>query len=298
MATRYAVAGVTGNTGSVAAARLLDAGQSVRVIVRDESKGAPWAARGAEVAVADLNDAAALERALAGVEGVYLLSPPDAVTSDMLGDARRRFRGYAKALTGAGVRHVVLLSSIGVQQPSGTGPVRSVRDGEEVLGATGAATTFIRAAYFMENWGAVLPAAKNDGVLPSFIPASQAIPMIAARDVGATAAQALLDGPRGRRVIELSGPADLSPNDVAAALTRTLGRNVRVVEVPLEAVVPTFTSFGFSADVAGLYREMYEAIQEGRLVFEGRGAEPVRGPSGIDLVLSEMLGNAGGTAGT
>jgi uncharacterized protein YbjT (DUF2867 family) len=294
MTTRFAVAGVTGNTGSIAAARLLDAGQSVRVIVRDISKGEPWAARGAEVAVADLNDAAALERVLAGVEGTYLLSPPDATTNDMLGDARRRFRGYAKAVRGAGVRHGVLLSSIGVQQPSGTGPVLSVRDGEEVLAGTGAAVTFIRAAYFMENWGAVLPAAKAQGVLPSFIPASQAIPMVAALDIGAAAAQALLDGPRARRVIELSGPVDVSPNDVAAALTRLLGRSVSVVEAPLEAAVPTFTSLGFSANVAGLYRDMYEAIQEGRLVFEGRGAEQVRGPTGIDQVLGDMLGQAGG----
>ena len=50
----YVIAGVSGNTGSVAAAALLDAGAKVRVVVRDAAKGAPWKARGAEVAVADL----------------------------------------------------------------------------------------------------------------------------------------------------------------------------------------------------------------------------------------------------
>lgn len=289
MGATYVIAGVTGNTGSAAASRLLDAGQAVRVIVREAAKGTPWAARGAEVAVADLNDRAGLERAFRGAAGVYLLSPPDPTATDMLAAAHRRFQGYARAVAAAGVPHVVLLSSIGAQQPDRTGPVLSVRDGEQLLGATGAATTFVRAAYFLENWATVLQAAKADGVLPSFIPAAQAIPMVAARDIGAVVAQALLDGPRGRRVIELAGPTDASPNDVAAVVARLLGRNVSVVEAPLDAVVPTFMSFGASANVAGLYRDMCEAIAEGRLIFEGRGTEHVRGATGIADALRPRL---------
>ena len=215
MASRIAVAGVTGNTGSVVAAHLLDSGHPVRVIVRDKSKGTPWASRGAEVAVADIDDAAALERALDGAGSVYLLSPPLPGATDMLADAHRRFLGFARAVKGAGVAHVVLLSSIGAQQPDRTGPVLSLRDGEEVLAETGAALTAIRAAYFMDNWGLVLGMAREEGVLPSFIPASQEIPMVATADICAVAAIALIEGPRGRRIIELSGPVEVSPNDVA-----------------------------------------------------------------------------------
>ncbi len=290
MASRIAVAGVTGNTGSVVAAHLLGSGHPVRVIVRDKSKGTKWASRGAEVAVADIDDAAALERALDGIGGVYLLSPPLPAATDMLADAHRRFLGFARAVKGAGVGHVVLLSSIGAQQRDRTGPVLSLRDGEEVLAGTGAALTAIRAAYFMDNWGLVLGMAREQGVLPSFIPASQEIPMVATADIGAVAAIALIEGPRGRRIIELSGPVDVSPNDVARAAGTLLGREVKVAEAPLEAVAPTFASFGASANVGGLYRDMYEAIQDGRLVFEGQGAERVQGPTGIEAALRKMLG--------
>ena len=73
----YAITGVSGRTGSAAAEALLSGGQQVRVVVRDAAKGAAWKARGAEVAVADLADPAALAGALAGAAGAYLLVPPN-----------------------------------------------------------------------------------------------------------------------------------------------------------------------------------------------------------------------------
>jgi hypothetical protein len=72
-----------------------------------------------------------------------------------------------------------------------------------------------------------------------------------------------------------------------------LHRPVKVAEAPLEAVVPTFTSFGISADVAGLYRDMYQALREGRLVFEGNGnkaVEHVRGKTTVEEGLRPLLG--------
>lgn len=62
----FVVTGVTGRTGAVAAQALIDAGVAVRVVVRDRAKAARWAEQGAEVAVADLADSAALTRAFAG----------------------------------------------------------------------------------------------------------------------------------------------------------------------------------------------------------------------------------------
>src|SRR5579872_3482166 len=73
----YVIAGVSGNTGSVAANTLLSEGYAVRVLVRDPAKGDPWKAKGAEVAVADLyGDEGALARAFSGAKGVYVLLPP------------------------------------------------------------------------------------------------------------------------------------------------------------------------------------------------------------------------------
>jgi uncharacterized protein YbjT (DUF2867 family) len=288
MSGMYAVAGVTGHTGGVVAETLQAEGQPLRVIVRDEKKVATWKDRGAEVAVAAVDDEAALTRALSGTKGAYVLLPPDAVTTDFFGSRARIIDAIARAAVNARLPHLVLLSSIGAHLPKGHGPIGALYQAERRFETLGIGTTFVRASYFLENYGAGLPAAKNDGVLPSFLPAKLTHAVVTTPDIGRTAAQALLDGPRGRRVVELSGPADVTPADVAAALTELLGRTVHVVEAPLDAVVPTFTSFGMSQQMAELYREMYASFIGG-ITWEGKG-ERVRGSTGVKEGLRAMLG--------
>jgi uncharacterized protein YbjT (DUF2867 family) len=72
----YVILGATGNTGSVAARKLLDSGKKVRVVGRDSKKLAPFASRGADAFATDVLDTDALSRAFAGAEGVYVLLPP------------------------------------------------------------------------------------------------------------------------------------------------------------------------------------------------------------------------------
>src|SRR5579863_7705323 len=76
-AIMFVISGVSGHTGAVAANTLLAAGKKVRVIVRDAQKGEAWRARGADVAVASLDDAGALATAIAGADGFYALVPPN-----------------------------------------------------------------------------------------------------------------------------------------------------------------------------------------------------------------------------
>lgn len=285
----YVITGATGHTGSGAAEQLLAAGKQLRVFVRDAKKAEGLRARGVEVFVGDFSDQEAFARAVRGAEGVYLLSPPDLGARDLIHE-RKELTGWLVAtLTAEKVPHVVLLSSVGAHQPAGTGPILTAHNAEQQLRASGLSATFVRAGYFVENWGAVVGAVKSDGVLPSFIPADRAVPSVSTVDIGKTIAQALLDGPRGVRVLELGGPTDVTPNDVAAAFSRILGKPVSVVEAPLDAVVPTFTSFGASENLAGLYREMYEGIASGVVAPES-GGEHVRGTTPIEAVLRGLLG--------
>ena len=264
----FVVLGATGHTGSVVAETLLARKQPVRVVVRSADKGADWKAKGAEVVVASLGDTAALTKAFQGASGAYLLVPPNYGASAWLAEQQQRMDQAAEVVKASGIEHVVFLSSVGGHIPEGTGPIRAARYGEQRLSTVAHHVTILRPCYFMENWAAGIGMAKEQGLLPTFIPPQAKMPMISTRDIGRVAAAQLIAGGHGHAIVELAGPEEYSPEDVASALSGMLGRSVAAHVAPLSAVVPTFTSFGFSEEAAGLFEEMYTSFSKGALGYE------------------------------
>ncbi|MEY9524013.1 uncharacterized protein YbjT (DUF2867 family) [Bradyrhizobium japonicum] len=112
----FAITGITGKVGAIAATTLLDAGQQVRAVVRSEEKGARWRARGCEAAVVpEADDSAALSRAFAGAAGVFLMNPPNYDSAPTFPDSRRRAEASTKAIADVKPGRVVLLSTVGAQ---------------------------------------------------------------------------------------------------------------------------------------------------------------------------------------
>lgn len=264
----FVVLGATGHTGAVVAETLLARQQAVRVVVRSAEKGAAWKAKGAEVAVVSLEDVPAMTKALTGAAGVYLLVPPNYGATAWLAEQRQRMDQAAQAVKASGVSHVVFLSSVGGHIAEGTGPIRAARYGEQVLGAVANNLTILRPCYFMENWVPGIGVAKSQGLLPTFIAPTAKVPMISTRDIGRAGAERLMAGGKGKQIVELAGPEEYSPAEAAAALGRILGKSVSTQYAPLTAVVPTFTSFGFSKEAATLFEEMYAAFAKGAIGYE------------------------------
>jgi uncharacterized protein YbjT (DUF2867 family) len=268
----YVVFGASGNTGSVVANKLLEQGKPVRAVARDAGKLDALRAKGAEVVSADVLDPTSVANALRGAEGAYLLTPPDNSSTDLVGRGRKIIDNFVAGL--GGVKHAVLLSSIAAQVPSGTGPIVITHYGETTLSkGAGTTFTFLRAAYFMENILNFAHPIKNDGVLPVFGGGeSYPFSMVATRDIGETAANALLSPPSAHDWIELSGPKEYSFEDAATAASSIVGRAVKATAVPLEAMAPTMMSFGVSENVAKLYQEMTAAFGAGIAKWEGKRA--------------------------
>jgi uncharacterized protein YbjT (DUF2867 family) len=285
----YVVAGATGNTGSVVAESLLQQGQPVTVIVRSEEKGRRWKSKGAKIELGNLEDSKALAQILRGADGAYLLIPPNLGAADIIEDRKRVAYALAQAVRDSGVAHVVFLSSFGSQHASGTGPIITTHIGETALASATKTVTFIRAGYFLENWASVLGAVQGNGVLPTFLTPDRKVPMLATRDIGHVAAEALLDPARSPRIIELAGPRDYSAEDIASAFTSLLNREVRVQHIPLSAAVQTFQSFGFSENAARLFAEMYEGLNSGHVAYEGGSAEFRRGSVTAEEALRGLL---------
>ena len=284
----YVVAGVSGNTGSVVASTLLAAKQPVRVIVRDAAKGAAWTARGAEVAIADVGDQAALAKALAGAKAAYVLLPPPAWgQGGLVADRAAKIAAIAGAVRAARPGHVVLLSSVGANHAAGTGPIKDLRALEHALAATGVPSTFLRAAYFMDNWASMITGAVDGGALYYGAPEGLAFAQVATEDIGKTAAKLLVEAaPAGTRVVELAGPKAYTTADAAAAIAKASGRPVKAVTVPIAGVVQAVVGMGASQEFADGMGELIDGLTKGLLVFEHA---PVRGTLSLDDKIRALI---------
>lgn len=284
----YVIAGVSGHTGAVVADTLLSQGKKVRVIVRNAEKGAAWQKKGAEVAVADLGDVAAMTKALTGATGAYLLSPPNFAAQDFIADRKAMLGNLAKAITASGLKSLVFLSSVAAQHPAGTGPIVTVHHAEQLLGKLAPSVTFVRAAYFLENWGSVIPVAKAQGVLPHFGAVDVKFPQVCTKDIGEAAVKALVNPADGTRVVELAGKEDWSVQDVAAAVGTLLGKPVQAVSAPVEAAKAGLMQAGVPETMAGLYAEMYAGIGKGLVTFE-KPASITRGNTALVDALRSLV---------
>ena len=283
----FVVAGVTGHVGSVVAEQLLAKGQKVKVLVRDAAKGAAWSQKGAEVAVGPLDDQAFLTGALLGAKGFFTLLPPNYQAADFYATQHATADAIAGAVKASGVPHVVILSSIGADLPTGTGPIRGLHYLENVLRAAGVQLSAIRAGYFQENVGNALEPAKKMGIFPNFSPsADYPMPMIATRDIGALAAQ-LLVSPSGKsEIVDLLGPA-YSIRQVAEKLGAALGKPLQIVDIPQAGWVPALMQGGMSQAVAEILAEMYSGFASGAIVPKGDRTE--HGHTTLDEVIKALV---------
>src|ERR1700733_7135688 len=146
----YAVTGITGKVGGAVASALLDAGQSVRAIVRDAEKGRPWAAKGCAVAVADLRDRDALTKAFSGTDGVFLMTPPDYDPEPGFPETVANAVTIKAAIEAARPAKVVFLSTVGAQvsEPS---LLNNSMMTEQMLRTVSVPVVFLRAGWLMEN---------------------------------------------------------------------------------------------------------------------------------------------------
>lgn len=283
----YAITAITGRVGGALANRLLEQGHPIRAIVRDEEKGAPWAARGAEVALADADDTEALTAALSGVEGVFLLLPPNFDPAEDFADVKARIATFREALLRARPGKAVVLSTIGADamEPNLLTALRLL---EEALADIDLPITFLRAAWFMENAQWDVAAARESGVIPSYLqPLDRKIAMIATDDVGRVAAHLLLEDWAGHRIVELEAAQRVSPDDIAAALAKAIGRDVRAEIVPRAEWETIFRAQGMSNPTPRM--RMVDGFNEGWIDFTGAQPDHRKGRIGIEEAMAAVV---------
>lgn len=282
----FVIAGVTGRTGRAAAEILLSQRERVRVLVRKERDAEPWRQRGADAAIASLEDRPALEAALDGARGVFVLVPEDPSRADFRAHRRRIVESIAEAVTAKSVPHVVLLSALAAALPDGNGPAAELHHAERALAIAAPKLTTLRATYFADNVAASIGPAIAQGIFPTLLPADAPIPMIATADIGRTIARCLVEPPPASEVIDLLGPA-MSMREVAGKLGAMLAKTLTVVEPPPAAHADVLETAGMARPFAEAVAELLACLRSGRV--PAAGTRTIFGTTTIDELLPELL---------
>jgi uncharacterized protein YbjT (DUF2867 family) len=287
----YVIVGASGNTGSIIANSLLLKGEKVRVMGRDAGRLQRFVRKGAEAFTAELSDAAAFTKAFSGARAAYLMLPPVKSREDQ----ERQSDAIAKAVKESGLRYAVHLSSFGAQVPEGAGPIAGLHSSEQKLNAIRDLNVLhLRAGYFMENQLAAISMIHGMGMFGGALPPDLKLPMIATRDIGAYAAQRLLDLDfSGKQTRELLGERDLSMTEATAVIARGIGKpELRYEQFPYDQVQQVLTQMGIPPKTAAEYIEMYKAINAGVLAAQEPRSPENSSPTSFERFVQDVLAPA------
>ena len=221
-----------GKVGSETARFLRQKAVSVRVLVRDPEKVKSLAEIGAEIVVGDLDSLPSIDKAMKGITTVVLVSP--AIPAQELKVINSAVR--------AGVGHVVKITS----KASPDSPIARRRGQAQIengLIASGLGYTLLRNNAYMQNFFMLAPAIARTSSFGSST-GDDRIGMIDARDVAAVAAViAAAPASHAGKTYWPTGPEQLSYSDVAAVLSKVLGRPItfhpRTFEEDKQAMINT-----------------------------------------------------------
>jgi len=265
------VTGATGNVGSLLIPKLTNLGADVRALIRDDSKAQGLKDAGVEVVVGDLEKPDTLDAAFRGVDKVFLITPPN---PNQVIQAENGIQAAKR--TGSPV--IVRLSAGAVKEMPGALPRFSGQHAEidGMLKASGLPYNIIRPHFFMQNTMMAAQSVASEGVVYMAFKDGK-VGMVDVRDVADVAVKVLTEDGHEGKTYALTGPASISFHDVAAALSKALGKRVNYVNVPLEAAREGMIGMGLSEWFADAMSEYFQAYNEGFGDFTTTDVEKVTG---------------------
>jgi uncharacterized protein YbjT (DUF2867 family) len=277
----YLITGATGDVGSRVVEYLLRRGERPRVFVRNETKARSRFGDRVDIFVGDLADPASLRPALEGVDGLFLVNTGPQIPA--LDEAA------AKVAKAAGMKHLVKLSSMDVQQGLAIGAWHE--RGEAAVRASGVPFTFVQPTGFMSNLLAWAPSIKAEGVVRASTGDGRRA-FIHSDDIAAVAATALTTREYVGESLPITGPEALNYAEVTAKLGAAIGRQLRFQPISDEEARQRYAATGASSPETEAHVSLWRAIREGRLANITDNIERILGrkPIAMDQWASENAG--------
>lgn len=255
-----AVTGATGHLGHLVVESLLAHGtpaDQIVAVVRTPAKATDLAAKGVQVRQATYTEPEALEAAFADVDALLLVS------SSEVGQRAAQHATVIDAAKAAGVARLVYTSA---PQADTSALILAPehKATEEYLAASGLGTTILRNNWYTENYVDAVKQAKDSGVIAASVGQGR-VASAPRKDFAEAAAIVLADDSYAGRVIELSGDVAWTHDDLAAAASEVLGREVVYRSLTSQEHAAMLTGLGLDEGTVGFVVGLDANIRDGLL---------------------------------
>jgi uncharacterized protein YbjT (DUF2867 family) len=263
------ITGATGKVGYELVKRLSALGQPVRAFVRSRAHAQAIAFPGVEFAEGDFAKPVAITRALAGIDGLFLLIPPSV-------DVEPQERNFVDMARLNKVKHIVKLSQLGADAHS---PARFRRYHgvvENHIRKSGVPYTFLRPNLFMQGLLNFRPTISSPCAL--YAPAGNAkVSVVDVRDIASVAARVLTESGHEGQAYDITGPEPLTHTQMAHQLSYALRKPVKFIDVSPHAMREVLLGSGMAAWQADGVVENYEHCRRGEAAMVTSTARDVTG---------------------
>jgi NAD(P)H dehydrogenase (quinone) len=273
-----AITGATGKLGRLVVNKLKTRTQAATIIALARTPGKA-SDLGVLVREADYNKPDTLERALAGVDTLLLVS------SNEIGKRTVQHRNVIEAAKKAGVQWILYTSLLHAE----TSAIKSLADEHLVteadLKASGVPFTLLRNGWYTENYTVSIPGAVAGGAFLGS--AADAKISSAARADYAEAAVAVLtsDGHRGK-IYELAGDQAYTLSDLAAEISRQTGKTIPYKNLSEAEYAAALVGLGLPAPVAHAFADFDAGAAQGALFDDGHQLSKLLGHPTTPLATS------------
>jgi uncharacterized protein YbjT (DUF2867 family) len=257
----------TGSLGNVAkplVKTLIAAGHEVTVISTQNDRKSEIEALGAKAAIGSISDTKFLTGAFTDADAVYAMMPPSMGPGNMIQNIADAGQAYADAIKAAGVKRVVLLSSVGADADQGTGPVGGVHLVEKTFsGLQDVNITVLRSGFFFVNFLRDIPLIKNSNIFGNNYSGNDKLALTHPHDLASAIAKELQDKGNGFEVNYIVSDVS-NGNELAKAFGEAIGKpDLTWTNIPDEQLTQGMISGGMPAELANLITELGQGVKNG-----------------------------------
>ena len=287
---KYVITGSIGHVSKPVVQQLVKAGHDVTVVSSNTARSSEIEGLGAKSAIGSVEDVDFLIRTFTGADVVYTMVPPKWDAANWKEYIHGIGKNYAAALSAAGVKKVVNLSSLGAHMADGCGPVSGLHGVETELNKLEETVVkHLRPAYFFYNLMGNIGMIKHMGIIGGNFGENTTIAMVHPADIAAAATEELLEPAfTGKSVRYIAGD-ERTTTEVASVLGAAIGKpELPWVNFSDEAALGGMIQAGLSAEVAENYVEMGAAMASGAMASDYNANKPALSPTKLEDFAKEF----------